>query len=82
MIPLVEALPAVTPPLSLSRLRTLTQLSDLQDLAQHSRQLDGAASKRTLVFIFPAAVLQHDLGGKKTERATERSATPGSQTYH
>lgn len=39
----------------------LTQFSDLQYLAQHSGELDGAAAKRTLVLVLAAAVLQDNL---------------------
>lgn len=39
----------------------LTELAHFENLAQHLGQLDAAAAKRTLVFVFPAAVLQDDL---------------------
>lgn len=40
---------------------TLTQLSDLEDLAQHFGQLDTAPAERALVLVLPTAVLQDDL---------------------
>lgn len=40
----------------------LTGLADAQDFTQNERELDAAAGKRTLVFVFPAAVLQDKLG--------------------
>lgn len=42
----------------------LTQFPDLQYLAQHSRELDGAAAERTLVLVLAAAVLQHNLASR------------------
>lgn len=40
----------------------LTGFSDTKDLTQDERELDAAPGKRTLVFVFPAAVLQDKLG--------------------
>jgi hypothetical protein len=40
----------------------LTRLPDTEQLAQQHRQLDAAPSKGTLMLVFPAAVLQHELG--------------------
>lgn len=39
----------------------LTQFAHFQDLTQHLGQLYAAAAKGTLMFIFPATVLQHNL---------------------
>lgn len=51
----------------------LTELAHFENLAQHLGQLDAAAAKRTLVFVFPAAVLQDDLD-TQTLRSAERAA--------
>lgn len=40
----------------------LTRLSDTQDFTQDECELDAAPGKWTLVFVFPAAVLQDKLG--------------------
>lgn len=45
--------------------RGLTQLPDLQDLTEHFGELDGAAAEGALVLVFPAAVLQDDLWGRR-----------------
>lgn len=43
----------------------LTQLAHFQDLAQHLGQLYTAAAEGTLVFVLPAAVLEHNLCGER-----------------
>lgn len=53
----------------------LTELAHFENLAQHLGQLDAAAAERTLVFVFPAAVLQDDLD-TQTLRSAERAAAP------
>lgn len=41
--------------------RVLTQLAHFQDLTQHLGQLDATAAKGTLMLVFSAAVLKHNL---------------------
>lgn len=42
-------------------LSTRTWLSNVQDLAEYQGELDAASSKRTFMFVFPAAVLEDKL---------------------
>lgn len=41
--------------------RVLTQLAHFQDLTQHLGQLDATAAEGTLMLVFSAAVLKHNL---------------------
>lgn len=41
----------------------LTSFSDAEDFTEDEGELDAAPGERTLVLVFPAAVLQDELGG-------------------
>lgn len=43
----------------------LTELPDLQDLAEHLGELNGTSAEWTLVLVLPATVFQHDLQAER-----------------
>lgn len=57
-----QPLSHTSPPLGWCRAgHTHTRLSDVQDLTEDQGELDAASSKRALVFVLTAAVLQDEL---------------------
>lgn len=65
---------ALRPASSPRATRVLTQLAHFEDLTQHLGQLDATAAEGTLVLVFAAAVLKHNLqaGRGRSQRAELR----------